>query len=511
MTDARTWLKRFAVAEPMGPDAIASALEMAAAEYWLAALAEMRWFGEKGRAISSVVSRTAFVTERGGNWLSLSFLDVAFERGPASTWFVPMIFEQKPTRPGLFVITDGSNRKWFGTDAAGHHVFQEWLRDSAAASALVHGGEGVRFSWNGTSTDALRVTTTGSRLVSGEQSNSSIVYGDAFVIKVMRRIVPGLNPDVELGRYLATADGASSVPKLLADWTLEQAGTTCSLAVAQTFVPHAVDGWSWLLAELKQAGNNPARQADIIEAIEQLGVVTAELHQSLAAATEPAIAPEPISAEDLTGWSRATLQLMDTVGDALAQMATGVSDPQRLQLFEAALTAWPMIGAGVIGHEASSGLMKIRVHGDFHLGQTLMQSGRWHLIDFEGEPARSIDERRARFSPLKDVAGMLRSIDYAKAMIVMEPRGWLDESNALNDAFVSGYRSAITMPGLVPESEAAFQDALKPWIVDKAMYEILYELNNRPDWLIVPIAALLRHTFMDRMDDYVARSTDAEP
>ena len=106
---------------------------------------------------------------------------------------------------------------------------------------------------------------------------------------------------------------------------------------------------------------------------------------------------------------------------------------------------------------------------------------------------------------------MLRSIDYAKAMMVGEQRGWLDETNALNDAFIAGYRSAIAVEGLVPASEAAFNDALKPWVIDKAMYEILYELNNRPDWLVVPIAALLRYIFMNDLANYEPSDFAAEP
>src|SRR5690606_13060131 len=132
-----------------------------------------------------------------------------------------------------------------------------------------------------------------------------------------------------------------------------------------------------------------------------------------------------------------------------------------------------------------------------HLGQTLRQGKRWLIIDFEGEPARPLEERQARFSPLKDVAGMLRSLDYAKAMSVVEGKGWIDETNALNDAFVEGYRAAFTLPGVIPATQQAFHDALRPWVIDKAMYEIRYELDNRPDWLLVPLMALMRYTFLD--------------
>lgn len=477
--------------------------------HWPNALSGFRWFGDKGRPIASVSSRIAAAIPSANHWIAMLLIDVEFQSGLASTWFVPIVFESKPSVPAQFVVTDAEGNKWFGSDGAAHPVFQSWMLESAKTGAtLAFDQSDLR--WH--SSDAARdLPTIPGRLLSGEQSNSSIVYGDQAIIKVMRRVVNGLNPDVELGRFLTEVAQVEHVPTLLADLSLATDQGESSLAIAQAFVSGSTDGWTWFLDRLKRAHDNPGQQAQLIDAVHSLGVSTAELHQAFASAEEPGIAAEPISADDLTAWTRGTLQLMDTVGDALAQLAVGTRDQDQLAVLEAALQAWPLIGVGVVGHEASSGLPKIRVHGDFHLGQTLVLSDRWRIIDFEGEPARSLDERRARFSPLKDVAGMLRSIDYGKAMMVREERGWLDESNALNDAFIAGYRGAITRPGLVPATDEAFADALKPWVIDKAMYEILYELNNRPDWLVVPIAALLRYLFMGDLGDYVAERTDDEP
>lgn len=501
---------RALTASAFGQGALEELTPQLDAGFWVDQLPRFRWFGDKGRSISAVKTRIGSALEREGYWLAFLFLEANFSEGAPSTWFTPLVFEPKLSKSALMIVVDGVEKTWYGSDAAAHPVFHRYLLEAADAGAMTKLVGNSEIVWNTPNTPIDRDPLVG-RLISGEQSNSSIVYGDSVIIKIMRRVSPGLNPDVELGRYLTRNADIDSVPPLIADWVLRTGDLDASIGLAQEFVPNALDGWTWLLAELKKADRNPARQASIIDAIQTLGVQTAELHQALASATEPGIAPESITADDLTGWTRGTLQMMDSVGDALAQVAIGTRDSDRLRLLEATLNAWPLIGVGVVGHEASSGLMKIRVHGDFHLGQTLLQGYRWRIIDFEGEPARSLDERRARFSPLKDVAGMLRSIDYAKAMIIMEERGWLDESNALNDAFISGYRSAISIPGLVPATEDAFLDALKPWVIDKAMYEILYELNNRPDWLVVPVAALLRYTFKDQLGEFVARASDATP
>ena len=503
-------LIRVSTTEPMSNAAILAIAPLLDIDFWPNALESFRWFGDKGRRISSITSRVEAVHPLGRDWEALIFLDISYVSGADSTWFIPIVFERKPSRPALFAVDAADGQTWYGVDAAGNSAWQSRLFDNMKSGATTSLAGGGQLQWT-TKASASELPSVAGRLLSGEQSNSSIVFGDQLIIKVMRRVVDGLNPDVELGRYLTQHANVSSVPPLVADLTLEDGEFEASIGIAQRFVPGAADGWTWLLEELRRAHDNPARQASTIDAIHELGVQTAQLHQAMFEATDPSIAPEPITDDDLTGWTRSTLQLMDTVGDALAQLAIGTHDPDRLQLLEAALQAWPLIGVGVVGHEASSGLAKTRVHGDYHLGQTLLRDGKWFIIDFEGEPARSLAERRARFSPLKDVAGMLRSIDYAKAMMVGEQRGWLDETNALNDAFIAGYRSAIAVEGLVPASEAAFNDALKPWVIDKAMYEILYELNNRPDWLVVPIAALLRYIFMNDLGNYAPGDVDAEP
>lgn len=500
---------RFTTSFSFGERAIRDVAAQLDQAHWPNALPGFRWFGDKGRAIADVSSRVAATISTSNRWIALLLADVSFQNGPTSSWFVPIVFETKPSVPAQFLVTDSSDIRWFGSDGASHPAFQSWMLESAKSGATLTSDDG-ELRWHSSAAAATLPVIPG-RLLSGEQSNSSIVYGDRAIIKVMRRVVNGLNPDVELGRFLTDVAQLEHVPPLLADLSFITDRGESSLAIAQAFVPGSTDGWTWFLDRLKRAHDNPAQQAQLIDAVHALGVSTAELHQAFAAAQDSAIAPEPITTDDLTEWTRGTLQLMDTVGDALAQLARGTRDQDQRAVLEAALQAWALIGVGVVGHEASSGLPKIRVHGDFHLGQTLVRGDRWRIIDFEGEPARSLEERRARFSPLKDVAGMLRSIDYGKAMMVREERGWLDESNALNDAYIAGYRGAITLPDLVPATDAAFADALKPWVIDKAMYEILYELNNRPDWLVVPIAALLRYLFMGDLGNYVPERTDDEP
>ena len=310
------------------------------------------------------------------------------------------------------------------------------------------------------------------RRIGGEQSNTSVVFGEVAIMKTFRRLADGINPEAEITSFLTERARFAHAPRLYGQLEYRRRdGDTATLAVVQELIPRAGDGWKWLLAELR--AGRPA-----LEAIRRLGQVTGELHHALAVGTgDPAFEPEPIADADLTRWATAVRDQLDR---ARAALGDSRSIPQVFDL------------AGAL--DGLRGRQKIRHHGDLHFGQTLRRdTGDWVIIDFEGEPLRPLAERRRRHTALRDVAGILRSLDYASAS--SRPPGgeaWTErwQRDAV-EAFLSGYRAATANAGFVPTSEAAFRRALAVFEVEKAAYEIVYEANQRPDWIEIPKRGLV--------------------
>ncbi|WP_306337816.1 maltokinase [Streptomyces sp. KL118A] len=298
-----------------------------------------------------------------------------------------------------------------------------------------------------------------------EQSNSSLVYGDTFILKLFRRVQPGLNPDLELPLRLAR-EGCARVPApaawFLADLASGPAAPeeSCSLGVLQPYLAGADDGWE-LALRMRDKGEAFTGEA------RALGRATAEVHAALATAL-PTVT-----------LGRAQVEL---VADAMAERLTAAAQsvPALRPYAPGLLTAFEALAD--LGGEGLAWQAQ-RVHGDLHLGQCLRSpDGEWSLIDFEGEPARPLTERRLPQPPARDVAGMLRSFDYAASHGTWSP-GWAEECRA---AYCSGYAEVA---GRDPRTDPVL---LRAHETDKAVYEVLYEARHRPDWLPVPLAAVRR-------------------
>ena len=359
-------------------------------------------------------------------------------------------------------------------------------------------------------------TATEARPLTGEQSNSAAIVttdrGDGLFVKLYRRLESGTNPEVELLTALSRT-GVRFVPRVLGTATYQGAGSEpAAMAIVQEAVAPAEDGFSYAVEKAGQAlgrlaGTAPpegddARAAwfddtapELLEAARTLGVRTADLHRALASSEGTDLAPEPATAEDAQRFVdrtrtelHQTRELLDASDldldrpapddfDRAAGRLGGAADPERR------------------GHQ-------IRVHGDYHLGQTLRAADEFYVLDFEGEPARLLAERRRRDDALRDVAGMLRSFGYAVQTALRrrddddetaaEVAVWADALTvAAENAFLDAYDHAAGDAAFRP-SAAARADLLWAYLVQKAAYEVRYELNNRPDWAPVPLAGFRR-------------------
>jgi maltokinase len=314
--------------------------------------------------------------------------------------------------------------------------------------------------------------------LSTEQSNTSLVFGDDAILKVFRRLEAGLNPDIEIHAALGKL-GSRHVAKLMGYVSAELDSQTWSLAMLQEFMTTASDGWQLatssvrdLMAEAdlhaEEAGGDFAAEAH------RLGVSTAEVHADLAAAFGTTVLDKADLADRAAAMNaRLTAALVEV--PELAEVADGLRK---------AYTDFSELGDEVLAQ---------RVHGDLHLGQVLRTAHRWVILDFEGEPAKSIGDRQAHDSPIRDVAGMLRSFDYAARHQLIDmgstPQSefraaeWAERNRT---AFCVGYAES---GGQDPKEAAVL---LRAFEADKAVYESVYEARNRPHWLPIPLASLQR-------------------
>ncbi|MGF6753191.1 maltose alpha-D-glucosyltransferase [Paraburkholderia sp. GAS42] len=358
------------------------------------------------------------------------------------------------------------------------------------------------------------------RWLAAEQSNSSLVIADAIVLKLVRRLVDGVHPEAEMSRYLTQIGYQNTAPLLGEVVRVDPAGVPHTLAILQGFVDNQGDAWNWALDYLRRVvdelalatdGNeqSPDRmnEEEAIEGYRSLaGIIgkrLGELHVALASPSDdPAFAPETATPDQVKAWTDGTQSLLAAALDMLVERMDQLVDDTR-DLAKSLLDRREALTEAVANLvPADAGALRIRIHGDFHLGQVLIAQGDAFLIDFEGEPARTLEERRMKSSPLRDVAGLMRSLSYASAAAqsTMEhaPQQTADRKRALFDrfrgyatqAFLDHYRTAVNaapQPLVAPEFE---EGLLNLFLIEKAAYEIRYEAANRPTWLGLPVRGL---------------------
>jgi maltose alpha-D-glucosyltransferase/alpha-amylase len=372
-------------------------------------------------------------------------------------------------------------------------------------------------------------------MLRGEQSNTSIVYGDRLILKFFRRVGEGLNPDVEVGRFITNKTSFGNVPVLAGFIEIHKEQTEPStLGILQGLVVNQGDAWRYTLDSLGRyfeevLSRHPASESSVIpeqplaELATQetpplarelmgsylssallLGQRTGELHKALASdGKDPAFAPEPFTAL----YRRSLYQSFRTIADQslslLEKRLPGLAEdirPDAAKILQLEGAIFDRLRQ--IVDKKMTG-MRIRCHGDFHLGQVLFTGKDFVIIDFEGEPARPITERRLKRSPLRDVAGMLRSFNYAALSKLRNSSVRPEDAVQLKPwarfwdlwvsvSFLKGYLEATENASFTPKSQDEFNLMLSVHTLEKAIYELGYELNNRPNWVDVPIAGILQ-------------------
>ncbi|MFI1353493.1 maltokinase [Streptomyces sp. NPDC020898] len=442
-------------------------------------LPRQRWFAGKGRPVTgfSLVAATELlpVTSTLGLYHLLVRAHQPPAQGPGDCYQLLIgVREALPPRlaPSLIGHVDRgplTGRTVYDAlyDARPAEVLLEAMRTRARIGALTF--DRAPDTADGGMGERIRAGLV-ARVVTSEQSNSSIVYGDTFILKLLRRVVPGVNPDLELPLALAR-EGCPRVPAPVAWIRADHPGTadpqvssaedSYVLGVLQPFVQGAADGWELALREL-------AKGEDFCAEARALGRATAEVHLALARAL-PTVTLGHAQLDLLVDGMIERLDTATQAVPALHPYAPGLRSA-----YEA------LAGLAAEGRTWTAQ----RIHGDLHLGQCLRSpSGAWSLIDFEGEPSKPLAERRLPQPPERDIAGMLRSFDYAAHSLDPRPPGW---AAACRAAYCSGYAETS---GRDPRTEPVL---LRAYETDKAVYEVVYEARHRPDWLPVPMSAVHR-------------------
>jgi len=501
-----------------------------------------RWFGGKARVVQAAQVEDVIAVDDGS---AIVIIGMKYVQGESERYQVPVAFDSGATARAIVRDALQSVVAWVkGSGSKAEGVLYDALLKGGFAKRLVVAIDvGESFAAErgdiGCIAEGQFATALGApdtlpqpTLALGEQSNTSVFFGKRAVLKLFRRLEPGVNPDLEIGRFLAERTTFDAVPRLAGAVEYRREGQeSTTLAIIHGFVGNKGDAWKFTQDAIEEfhrrvleGGTSSAPSAlssgrllafarrsspaalakyagGYLSAVSQLGRRTGELH--LALASEPSLAaftPEPFGTiyqqslyQSMRGGGLQTLALLrgriGTLPRAVQRQAKAL-----LEMEDALLARFEMVT------KLEDGGMRIRVHGDYHLGQVLWTGDDFVVIDFEGEPARAIGWRRLKRSPLKDVAGMLRSLDYAATVSSRQlPKaqasrlqGWTKAWRFWAQAtFLDAYLKAMKGSGLLPQSEREMAVLLEALLLEKALYEIEYELNNRPDWVEVPLAGAL--------------------
>ncbi len=330
-----------------------------------------------------------------------------------------------------------------------------------------------------------------------DQSNTSLRIGTTHLFKLLRRKEAGENPELEIGRFLARHGTFRATPALRGSVVhVAASGEASTIGVLQQWVDSRGDGWTHVRDAVRRVLRGDASPEPLSESMLVLGAVTGDLHRALASGSgDPAFDAEPVTATDVVAWRASLASRAGAVVEILRARRAALPAEAR-DLADSILRSADRLGAGpdLPPPKGGGAFQRIRVHGDYHLGQTLRTAEGFILFDFEGEPARPLEERRRKHCAAKDVAGMLRSLDYVVEAARRDDPKATGDAPPLRDAYLEGYRSRTTGASapFVPADPEARDAWTRFFELDKALYEIEYEANHRPDWIVIPLRGVRR-------------------
>lgn len=513
-------------------------------------LTHCRWFGGKARSMRSVRVAQAIPVSFDSITAYFAFIEVQYAGGLPETYFLPLSFasgehasELSQESPGAIVArlrVEGRGQVTEGAliDALFDRRFDNSLLEAISRRRRFKNDLGEVVALPSRVFRKLRGDVEASLEAStlrGEQSNTSIVYGDRFILKLFRRLQDGVNPDLEVGRFITERTSFAYVPPLAGALEYHgKEGEPLTLGILHGWVPNQGDTWRYTLDALARYFEEAlTKQGEVgtlalpqegflglmekqmpavveesinsyLESARLLGERTGELHVALASdPNDPAFAPEPFTPFYRHSLAQSMRGLVEQSLSLLASRLKGIPESIRSQAERVLALKKEILRRLQRLRDRNISAMRIRCHGDYHLGQVLYTGKDFVIMDFEGEPARPISERRIKRSPLSDVAGMLRSFHYA-AVTKLNSEELRDEDRPVLEpwarawyvwvsvTFLKSYFAATRRAPFLPGSAEELGVLLDLFLLEKAVYELGYELNNRPDWVRVPVQGILQ-------------------
>ncbi len=505
---------------------------------------DRRWFAGKARKLKSIQLTDYLDIRTADGTAYLTTIVASYAEGDPDTYLLPIahakpaevqhVLERWPHAAIAWIRLPGQEARGLLYDALAPPGFAESLLSAMARRRRFNGPRGTLVGSTTRAFAQLRGPETirlDANLSSAEQSNNSVVFGERLILKIFRRVEEGINPELELGRFLTERTNFTQIAPLAGALEYRpDKGEALSVAVLQGYVPNQGDAWNYtqstLSGYLRAAEMRPDVEPPLLprsllltaggelpelatqtigaylESARQLGRRTAELHLALASdPADPMFAPERITAQDqrssYQSISQVAMRAMELLRAQLGRLPAETREEAK-QVLELE----PQIARQLrtyLQHKLTT--TRIRVHGDYHLGQVLYTGSDFVIIDFEGEPSRSLYERRLKRLAMRDVAGMLRSFHYAAQVAIrsdqfkpdtlarLRPwaRFWVD---SVASSFLRSYLATAGTASFAPQNPIELELQLTTMLLEKALYELRYELNSRPDWVAIPLAGI---------------------
>jgi maltose alpha-D-glucosyltransferase/alpha-amylase len=504
-------------------------------------LPRCRWFRSKTRKIAGIdVSFYPALTDSNAHLLDI---EVKYNEGKAEQYFLPVaIVKEKESQSAIGALSPSAviaEVEWEGDvafllDAIYRPDFRAALFRTIQMERKSQNEKAKMVGEAGKLLQSSALSNLTSKVLNAEQSNTAIIYNDAYFLKIFRKLEYGINPDLELVRFLSEQTTFDNSPRYGGSILLhESEKEPLTLCMMQNMIVNKGDAWSTTLEQLEGYYSRvlyadptivpelvhkaqlyfediPADVANLIgrttyERVVQLGQRTADMHIALASdRTQADFAPTKIDESVQQYLGKAQYQLAKNQLTALEKQLPHLIEAQQIEASELLAKKEQLLSAFQDFQTAPIDAEQTRVHGDYHLGQVLDDGEDYYIIDFEGEPMRSIEERRELNSPFKDVAGMVRSLHYAAyGELYLHPdkypqiealnvEAWAAQwFHYMSQVYLTAYFDRTEGQAFIPKSKEALEQLLRVFILEKAIYEVGYEMNSRPDWLKIPLRGVL--------------------